>query len=288
MRTKCCKKKPYNYSLIYVEMLEILPITHIVNIQYIMANINPYCLGSDQNFQTNNDVIDEIDVFLIPQFGAGLETQEIIRHTALNPVLNFTPISNQHLYENRPYDLLTPILHDRPQPNSSFMAEDHHSLSNTPTDQSPGLLGTELVPQQPDTIVTLPCSFPDCKHTFSGPSAKTKLKRHTDAHNKPYRCKYKNCPRYNDGFTRKDNLNTHLRHHLTKKRRSGDRMAVERVPVSRNDELGLAQLRRLIRNQENHLEELREFERKYIENSKMRNMLEGGEDEEEEDEDEDI
>ncbi|KAI5790284.1 hypothetical protein EDC01DRAFT_658290 [Geopyxis carbonaria] len=239
-----------------------------------MANINSYRPGTDQQVLKNNN--SEIDFSLVQQFRAGLDNQEINHPTALHQVPNFAPVANQYLYENYPYYPVDPNL------QAPYMAQDHYGSSKPLAGQS-----SEREPQQPDGTATLRCTgFPDCNRSFSGASAKTKLKRHADSHNKPYRCRYKSCSRHTKGFSRKDNLATHMRLHREKKSCSrGNSVHADGLRGNRTDErtLTLTLLRRNIRNLENSLEDLRELEKKMVYNEEQEEEEEEEDEEDEED-----
>ncbi|KAF8252405.1 hypothetical protein K440DRAFT_633710 [Wilcoxina mikolae CBS 423.85] len=84
-----------------------------------------------------------------------------------------------------------------------------------------------VVANGPPTL--LRCTFPSCTakeedKIFTGKGAKTQHKRHMDSHTKPYTCHHQNCRRYTEGFSRRDNLNIHLKSHRGSKGKKPRRM----------------------------------------------------------------
>jgi len=80
-----------------------------------------------------------------------------------------------------------------------------------------------------DSAEPLRCTYSGCTskeedRIFTGRGAKPAHKRHMDTHHRPYTCPEPTCGRHTNGFSRRDNLNAHLKTHqktLARDHRSG-------------------------------------------------------------------
>ncbi|KAF8241406.1 hypothetical protein K440DRAFT_643250 [Wilcoxina mikolae CBS 423.85] len=100
------------------------------------------------------------------------------------------------------------LISDQPSSPSSLMTKSVSDSSHFPSVNPPAQLR---------------CTFPSCTakeedKCFTGKGATSAYKRHMDSHTRPYICPNVQCPRHTNGFSRRDNLTSHIKIHRNKKK----------------------------------------------------------------------